>query len=145
VIEINTRRLLLLASVIAVLMIADGLGRLLPPLDRNSDGAEIADAGRLDEDVTFVSGRPFSIRAARDILKNAIPQIVLGFWSCLCVLTAASLIWGLKLVECRLCGGAGRLSLEAQPPEEPGFTVDTDCVYCEGLGRLGLLDRWWTH
>jgi hypothetical protein len=141
VIEINTRRLLLLGSVIAVLMIADGLGQLLPPVDpsdgRHSDGVET-----VDSDHIFAVGRLYSWTSLRERLKAAVPHLVLGFWSCLCILAAAGLIWGLKFVECRLCGGAGRLSLEAQPPDEPGFTVDTDCVHCEGQGRLGLLDRW---
>jgi hypothetical protein len=143
VIETNTRRLLLLGSVIAVLMIADGLGRLLPAVDlsegRQSDGVESVDTDR-----SFAGGRLPSRAAVRERLRDAVPQIVLGFWSCLCVLAAAGLVWGLKLVECRLCGGVGRLSLEAKPPDGPGFTVDTDCVHCEGQGRLGLLDRWWT-
>jgi hypothetical protein len=69
-------------------------------------------------------------------------RICRALWSCVCLGIAGGLAWGMKLVNCRLCGGSGCLALEAQPPGESAFRVDLDCVACEGRGRLGALDRW---
>jgi hypothetical protein len=73
--------------------------------------------------------------------RSAFPQIVLGFWEGICVVTGVALLLRLRLVDCRLCGGAGRLSLEVSPPGEAGFTAESVCVACDGLGRLGVLSR----
>jgi hypothetical protein len=74
--------------------------------------------------------------------RRVFPRIALGLWEGVCLAAIAGLVWGLRVVDCRLCLGAGNLSLEAFPPGEPSFAVMTDCVGCEGRGRLGVLDRW---
>jgi len=74
--------------------------------------------------------------------RRVFPRIALGLWEGVCLAAIAGLLWGLRVVNCRLCLGAGNLSLEAFPPGEPSFAVMTDCVGCEGRGRLGVLDRW---
>lgn len=65
---------------------------------------------------------------------------VVVLWEILCVLLAAALLLSLRTVECRLCRGAGHLELEATPPGEACFTVDLDCVGCDGAGRLRKFD-----
>src|SRR5204862_3638289 len=67
-------------------------------------------------------------------LNPTVPQLLLSFWLTACVLMTATLVWSLRLVPCRLCGGEGRIGLDAQPPEEDAFHVVTDCVGCEGSG-----------
>ncbi|HLY09234.1 MAG TPA: hypothetical protein VKW04_08040 [Planctomycetota bacterium] len=69
-------------------------------------------------------------------------RLCTALWACVCVALAGGLVWGMKVVDCGLCRGSGRLALEALPPAEAAFVVDIDCVACEGRGRLGSLDRW---
>jgi hypothetical protein len=75
-------------------------------------------------------------------LSRVLPRLrgVLGQF--LWLAAVGALAWGLKAVDCRLCGGSGRLVLEALPPGEPASRHDADCVACGGRGRLGVLDRW---
>lgn len=65
--------------------------------------------------------------------------IVPILWCVLCVGAAAVLVGRLRIVQCRTCEGSGRLALEVLPPGEAAFSVETDCVACEGRGRLGVL------
>jgi hypothetical protein len=74
--------------------------------------------------------------------ERILPLILRGLWGFVWIAVAGALVWGMKLVDCRLCCGAGRLALEVSPPGEAVFSVDQDCVACDGRGRLGVLDRW---
>jgi DnaJ-class molecular chaperone len=82
------------------------------------------------------------IPVTRQTLAAMFPRICAALWGCVCVAVALGLFWGMKVVDCGLCGASGRLSLEAIPPGEMAFRVDTICVACEGRGWLGRLDRW---
>ena len=75
-------------------------------------------------------------------LKRIFPQIAGIMWHLIWLALVGALIWGLKVVDCRLCGGAGRLVLESLSPEQAASSLETECVACEGKGRLGVLDRW---
>lgn len=111
--------------------------------------------GELREMIVGVSGRPeVTISSCSTCdgsglkdpygqrFKRALPQIVLGLWQFVFAGMIGGLAWGMTAVDCRLCRGAGRLSLEATPPGEPCFQVQEACVACDGRGRLGALDRW---
>ncbi len=74
--------------------------------------------------------------------KRALPILVLGLWHFVFLGLIGGLMWGLMAVDCRLCGGSGRLALEASPPGEALLQLQQDCVACEGRGRLGVIDRW---
>lgn len=67
-------------------------------------------------------------------------QVLTSLWLAVCLGVAGGLACCLRLFPCRLCGGAGRLALEAQPPDEPAFHVDLDCVGCDGYGRMSVID-----
>jgi len=79
---------------------------------------------------------PYSRRLGR-----VVPRIrgMLGWL--LWVAAIGALAWGLKAVDCRLCGGSGRLALQALLPGKRASREDIDCVACGGRGRLGVLDR----
>src|SRR5579859_546694 len=74
-------------------------------------------------------------------LGRAVPRIRELLWRLFWVAAIIGLVWGLKAVDCRLCGGSGRLALQARPPGKPAFREEIDCVACGGRGRLGVLDR----
>jgi len=108
--------------------------------------------GRLhgDDPVTVLAGchacsatRGTSVNGP--FLASLLPEVVIGAWEFLCVVLVAGLLWGLRTVDCRLCGGSGRLTLEASPPGESPYVSEADCVRCDGQGRLRALDRWTTR
>jgi len=63
-----------------------------------------------------------------------------SLWLAACLVLSGALVCCLRLIPCRLCGGAGRLALDAHPPGEPAFRVDSDCVGCDGYGQRSVLD-----
>ena len=75
-------------------------------------------------------------------LASLLPQVVTGAWEFLCVALVAGLLWGLRTLDCPLCGGSGRLVLEASSPGEVSTVFETDCVRCEGQGRVHAFHRW---
>ena len=75
-------------------------------------------------------------------LKRIFPQIASKIWHLLWLVLVGALIWGLKVVDCVLCGGSGRLELEALPPGRRIRRVRAECAACEGRGRLSVIDRW---
>jgi DnaJ-class molecular chaperone len=82
------------------------------------------------------------LRLTRKTLAAMFPRVCAALWGCVCVTVALGLLWGMNVVECGLCGGSGRLALEAVPPGEAAFRIDLECVACGGRGWLGRLDRW---
>ena len=75
-------------------------------------------------------------------LTSALTFITGWFWVLLGLGNSISLVWALRQVDCRLCGGEGRVYLEAVPVDASAFEVEAECAACEGRGRLGMLDRW---
>jgi len=104
----------------------------------------------LDDPVTVQAGGPACSATGGTpvngpFLASLLPEVVIGAWEFLCVVLVAGLLWGLRTVDCRLCGGSGRLTLEASPPGESPYVSEADCVRCDGQGRLRALDRWTTR
>jgi len=75
-------------------------------------------------------------------LKRLFPEIAGRMWHAIWLALVGALVWGLKAVDCQLCGGSGRLELEALPPGGRIRRVRAECGACEGRGRLSVIDRW---
>lgn len=121
----------------------DGAGAYpvhVPP-DPEAEGSEEGEERAVLQRCSFCGGLGRVPLESSDI-DYQLYRLSKAVWVVVCVAIVGGLLWGLKAVDCRLCGGSGRLALQALPPEGREILVDMICVACEGRGRLGQLDRW---
>ncbi len=74
--------------------------------------------------------------------ERLLPTLKVGLCGLVLLGLVAAMIWALKVVDCRVCGGAGGLALEVTSPGEGTIMVADACFACEGRGRLPMIDRW---
>jgi hypothetical protein len=74
--------------------------------------------------------------------ERLLPTLKVGLCGLVLLALVAAVVWAFKVVDCRVCGGAGGLALEVTSPGEGTINVDDACFACEGRGRLTVIDRW---
>jgi hypothetical protein len=74
--------------------------------------------------------------------ERLLPTLKVGLLGLVLLALVAAMVWAFKVVDCRVCGGAGGLALEVTSPGEGTIRVDDACFACDGRGRLTVIDRW---
>jgi hypothetical protein len=75
-------------------------------------------------------------------LGRFLPVLKFGLCALVFLGLLVGMLWIVKVVGCRDCGGSGFLQLEVTCPGDGVSVIEHLCFFCEGRGRLPVVDRW---